>query len=94
MCRSIGKQPNSVYFWRTSNGAELDLYWQAKGQNWGVEFKYADAPKLTKSMTIANEDLNLSHLWVVYPGTDCYSLTKNISILPFKNVSSTWDYSH
>lgn len=94
VCRSIGKQPNSVYFWRTSNGAELDLYWQAKGQNWGVEFKYADAPKLTKSMKIANEDLNLSHLWVVYPGTDCYSLTKNISVLPFENVSSTWDYSH
>ena len=94
VCRSIGKQPNSVYFWRTSNGAELDLYWQAKGQHWGVEFKYADAPKLTKSMKIANEDLNLSHLWVVYPGADCYSLTKNISVLPFENVSSTWDYSH
>lgn len=93
VCRSIDKPANSVYFWRTSNGAELDLYWEAKGKNWGIEFKYADAPTLTPSMKIANEDLNLSHLWVVYPGTDCYSLTKNITVLPFNNILPSWDYS-
>lgn len=69
-CRSIDKPANALFFWRTHNGAELDLFWQAQGKNWGIEFKYSDAPSLSKSMNIATQDLELSHLWVVYPGKE------------------------
>jgi len=57
-------------FLRRDTGAELDLFWQARGQNWGVEFKYEDAPRLTRSMKTAVEDLELERLWVVYPETN------------------------
>ena len=46
--------------------SELDLFWQHAGKNWGVEFKYADAPKMTRSMGVVLQDLDLEHVWVVY----------------------------
>ncbi len=42
------------YFWATHSGAELDLVLLRKEKRWGFEFKYADAPGMTKSMKIAN----------------------------------------
>jgi predicted AAA+ superfamily ATPase len=43
VCRNLGKEDGELYFWHTHAGAELDLFWQAGGRNWGVEFKYEDA---------------------------------------------------
>ena len=60
---------------------------KAAKQLWGVEFKYADAPTLTKSMRIAVQDLALSHLWIIYPGNDTYMLAKNVSTLPLTMLS-------
>lgn len=92
ICRQINKNDNEFYFYSVHSGSELDLFWQAKGKNWGVEFKYSDAPKLTKSMKIVQKDLNLNHLWVVYPGKKSYKLSDNISVLSFidpeQNVES------
>ena len=55
-------------FWKVHSGSELDLFWQHAGKNWGIEFKYADAPKITRSMGVVMQDLELEHLWIVYPG--------------------------
>jgi predicted AAA+ superfamily ATPase len=82
VCRMLGKQDNEFYFWNTHAGAELDLFWQNRGKNWGVECKYEDAPRLTRSMQTAINDLQLSKLWIVYPGKQKYQLGKNISVLP------------
>jgi hypothetical protein len=38
-------------------GAEVDLFWQQNGKNYAVEFKYCDAPRRSKSMMSALEDL-------------------------------------
>lgn len=92
VCRSIGKRDQEFYFWNTHAGAEMDLCWQDGGKNWGVEFKYLDAPRLTKSMKIVVDDLDLEHLWVVYPGSEFYKLAENITVLPLKNISDKWDY--
>jgi len=80
--RNLGLNPQEVFFWGTHSGAELDLFWRAKGKNWGVEFKYGDAPQLTKSMQSAVSDLNLSHLWVIYPGEKTYSLMPKVTATP------------
>ena len=90
VCRILGKQDSELYFWHTHAGAELDLFWQNKGKNWGVEFKYEDAPRLTRSMQIATEDLQLAKLWVVYPGKKEYLLAKNISVLPLEMIGDKW----
>jgi len=92
ICRQINKNDNEFYFYNVHSGSELDLFWQAKGKNWGVEFKYTDAPRLTRSMQIIQKDLNLTHLWVIYPGKTTYRLSENITVLsiidfPKKNIS-------
>ena len=92
VCRTLDKEDGGLYFWHTHAGAELDLFWQAEGRNWGVEFKYEDAPRLTRSMKTAVEDLELERLWVVYPGKAAYRLTEKVQVLPLANIRETWNY--
>lgn len=82
---ALGKRAQEVFFWKTHGGAELDLFWQDKGKNWGVEFKYSDAPTLTKSMHISLSDLDLEHLCVIYPGKEKYKLTPKITVTNLAN---------
>ena len=83
---ALGLNTQEIFFWGTHAGAELDLFWQAKGKNWGVEFKYSDAPKLTKSMQSALVDLRLAHLWVVYPGEKTYPLASKVTVVPLNDI--------
>lgn len=92
VCRTLDKEDGGLYFWHTHAGAELDLFWQAAGQNWGVEFKYEDAPRLTRSMKTAVEDLELERLWVVYPGKAAYRLTEKVQVLPLADIRDGWNY--
>jgi hypothetical protein len=66
----------NAYYWGTQSGAELDLLLLRGGKRYGVEVKHADAPRLTKSMAIAQHDLGLERLFVVYPGSEAYALGK------------------
>ena len=77
-----------AYFWGTHGGAEVDLVLESKGKLWGVEFKYADAPRLTPSMRSAMTDLELERLWVVHPGTDNYPLAERVDALGIGNLST------
>ena len=77
----LGAGERDVYFWATHAGAELDLMLIRKGKRWGFEIKYADAPALTKSMSIAKKDLGLKHLWVIYPGKKAYPLEEGIDCI-------------
>jgi predicted AAA+ superfamily ATPase len=92
VAKSVEKRDEEMYFWSTHSGAEVDLFWQKGGKNWGVEFKYMDAPRLSKSMQIALTELELEHLWVVYPGDDRYRLAHNITTLPLKQIPIRWEY--
>lgn len=74
--------PPDAYFWATYQGAELDLLIRHAGRSYGIEIKYSEAPKLTKSMRIAVEDLGLQHLWVLYPGTGRYPVDDRITAWP------------
>ena len=75
-----------AYFWATHAGAELDLLVRAVGRHYGFEFKYADAPGVSRSMHIAMHDLSLEHLWVVYPGHQAYALDEKISVIPIDAI--------
>lgn len=90
--RTIGKRNVELNFWATHAGAEVDLFWQEHGKNWAIEVKYADAPRMTKSMASALADLDLEHLWVVYPGDKTYPLAKNVTVLPITKVGAGWVY--
>ena len=51
-------------------------------QRVGVEFKRADAPKVTQSMRIAMQDLKLDALYVVHPGLHRFKLADGIEAVP------------
>jgi predicted AAA+ superfamily ATPase len=76
-----------VYFWATHGGAELDLLFFAGGKRYGVEFKFNEAPKVSRSMHVAISDLNLEHLWVVFPGKSGYPATPEITMVPLVDIS-------
>lgn len=82
--------PDEAYYWATHGGAELDLLLLKDGRRIGVECKRVDAPRLTPSMHIAIEDLNLDHLFVIYPGPLAYPLAERISTLPLARLSTNF----
>jgi len=80
-------KPDEVYFWATHSGAELDLLLLKDGKRIGVECKRMDAPRLTPSMRIAMQDLQLTTLLVFYPGPHPYSLGDKIRVVPLAYLS-------
>lgn len=73
-------------FWGTHAGAELDLVVPRGGKLYGFECKYGDAPEVTRSMQVASDDLQLAHLYVIYPGSRRFALTPRITVLPLAEV--------
>lgn len=69
-----------VYYWSIHGQAELDLLIIKDGKRLGFEFKYAQAPKLTKSTKISFEHLNLDKLTIITPGKQAYKIDDNIMI--------------
>ena len=81
-------EPDEAYFWATYAGAELDLLLFKNGKRYGVEFKRADAPRLTPSMKTALSDLKLEHLAVIYPGDRRYCLAERIDVVPSRELGN------
>lgn len=80
--------PEESYFWATHNQAELDLLLLKGNKRHGFEFKYTDSPTLTKSMRIAEQDLKLDSLTVVYPGKESFPLDKKIQAVGLEKVET------
>lgn len=82
--RCFHLEVENCYFWSTHQQAELDFLYFKQGLRYGIECKYMDAPKLSKSMQIALQDLNLESLTIVYPGERSYFLTEKIQVMGLK----------
>jgi len=80
-------RPKEAYFWATHSGAELDLFFVAGGKNYGIEFKFSDAPQMTRSMHSAMTDLDLAHLWIIYPGEHSFPVKERVSVVPLSVAS-------
>lgn len=78
--------PDEAFFWATHNGAELDLLLFRDGRRIGVECKRQDAPRMSRSMRIAIRDLELDHLYVVYPGRKPYVIDERVSVTPLHRL--------
>jgi predicted AAA+ superfamily ATPase len=79
--------PEECFFWATQADAELDLLIIKNNKRIGFEIKYSDAPKTTKSMRIALQDLKLDQLIVVYPGDQHYPLDSKITVYGLKVIT-------
>jgi hypothetical protein len=82
----LGLREHEVFFWAVHTGGELDMVFRRRGRLCGVELKYQDAPRMTPSMQSALGELDLAHLWVVYPGKESYSLAKNVTVIPLTEL--------
>lgn len=79
-------QPDEAYFWATHQGAEIDLVLRKHGRMFGVECKRTDVPRMTPSIRIALDDLQLESITVVYPGTQRFSIAPSVEAVPLHEV--------
>lgn len=77
-----------AFYWATHGGAELDLLLFKGGKRYGFEFKCEDAPGVTKSIRIALEDLSLSRVFIIYPGTRSYPVHPDVEVLSILDLKS------
>ena len=74
-------RPPELYFWGAHTGAELDVLLMRGGRRYGVEIRFSEAPKITRSMRTAIEDLKLDRLIVVSPGERSYPIDETIEVV-------------
>ena len=81
-------EPDEAYFWATHTGAELDLLLFKNGRRYGFEMKRRDAPRVTRSIRIALEDLRLDHLTLLYPGSSAYAVADRVTAVPLATLAA------
>jgi len=84
--RCVGAHPSECWFWATHQGAELDLLITQGGSRRGFEFKLSSAPRRTKSMTIALDDLHLDELVVVHAGEHVFPMGERLRAVPLARL--------
>jgi uncharacterized protein len=63
------------YFYRTHDGAEIDLLLERGGQpEIAIEVKRSSAPSVDKGFGLACDDLKVRQRYVVYPGEETYPI--------------------
>jgi len=82
-------QPHDeAHFWATHQGAQIDLVLRRGDELLGVECKRADAPRMTRSIRIAREDLGLQKVAVIYPGAKRYALDDGVEAVPLSELAT------
>ena len=72
-------------FYRTSAGAEIDLLLSfGMKELWAIEIKRSITPKLEKGFYIACDDLKPQRRFIIYSGTEHYSVGDNIEVIGIK----------
>lgn len=76
-------------FYRTSNGAEIDLVFSWRdGREWAIEVKRSAAPKLERGMRSALDDLQPERSFIVYPGSERYRVGEGTEAIGLAELCS------
>jgi len=76
------KPQTESYFYRTSNGAEVDLVLQnAKGELVFIEVKFGLKPTVSKGLYFAIDELKPKNIFVIYSGSEKYLINSNIEAI-------------
>ena len=66
------------YYYRSQAGAELDLILEiTPTERWAIEIKRSSVPTVGKGFHIAAEDIKAKRKFVIYAGTDNFSMGSN-----------------
>lgn len=82
----LGARSHECYFWGTHTGAELDLLVVRGGRRYGFEIKRTSAPRITRSMRSALEDLELTRLDLLHAGTETFPLSPRVRAVAAKDI--------
>lgn len=83
---SMLKKEYQLYFYRTHNGAEIDLLIEKSGTIYkAIEIKYTNAPKLSKGNLISFEDVGAKENIVITPSSDFYEIQKGIYVMSLQD---------
>lgn len=77
-----------IYFYRSSNGAEIDLILNLPNNvgTWAIEIKRGLSARPTKGFYHAIEDIQPSYTFVVYAGKENYKLAENIEAISLEEL--------
>ncbi len=79
---SVAPEGTEAYFYRTVAGAEIDLVLTLPGRKlWAIEVKRSSAPKVGRGFHSASADLKPQKQFVVYSGTERFSLGGKIEAI-------------
>lgn len=74
------------YFYRTSNGAEIDFIMEYGNRLLAIECKSSLSPKINKGSFICMEDLNIEELMVVAPVKESWRMKENIRVVALTDL--------
>ena len=78
LIRVLGRKDMQFYFWAAHTGARVDLIAKSGGQLRGFEIRRTSAPRITRSVRFALEDLSLTRMDVVHAGPESFPLDRRI----------------
>lgn len=83
----VAPERTEASFYRTGAGAEIDLLLKLPGNKlWAVEVKSGLAPTVERGLHIAREDLKPTRTFVVYAGTDRFSMGNGIEAIGLRDL--------
>ena len=68
------------YFYRDSNGTEIDLILEKANKRIAIEFKVSSSPTITKKFYNAINTIKAAETWIVAPVNDTYQIKPNIFV--------------
>ena len=78
LIRVLGRKDMQFYFWAAHTGARVDLIAKSGGQLRGFEIRRTSAPRITRSVRFALEDLSLTRMDVVHAGPESFPLDRRV----------------
>ncbi len=78
---------SQFYYYRTSQGAELDLLWiTPHRKRVAFEIKYSNSPTLSKGFYESCNDIKPDGKYVVVPQTESYLLKAGVQVVSLGNL--------
>jgi predicted AAA+ superfamily ATPase len=86
--RVLGLRESECFTYAVHSGDEMDLVVERGGRRYGFEFKASASPGITASIRNVVRDLDLSRVFVVFPGERGYGLADNIEAIAVRELSA------
>ncbi|MCL2168223.1 MAG: ATP-binding protein [Lentimicrobiaceae bacterium] len=77
-----------IFYYRTTNGAEIDFVVKLNNRTLAVECKASFTPILSKGNYLAIEDIFPDHTYVVTPSPESWSMNKKIDVVSLEKLKN------